>query len=539
MKAEPTPSKYGIIHSQRYEQGVGGKFQKMADVSKIRKFKDAADYTRNFIVQEEIDKYLPGGRHFIDEAEINRCITDVAEKPVDPARVREIIAKSESTCETLLPEETAVLMSASSDPALFEEMRAAADRIKHKVYDNRIVMFAPLYMSNLCVNGCKYCGFREGNDQQKRRVLTMDELKEEIDVLAGRIGHKRLIAVYGEHPTTSTEYIAETIETCYNRKVKAPRTGAPVGIRRVNVNAAPLPVEDLKVLKSVGIGTFQVFQETYNRKLYESMHPAWSVKGNYDWRTTCFHRCLEAGVDDVGFGVLYGLCDWRFELLATVMHARDLERWFNIGPHTLSFPRLEPASGTKVPEESPWLIDDETFARILVIARLSVPYTGIIVTARESPASRNRVIDHGMTQLDCSSNIAIKGYSDFADEAHQEKDRQQFLLGDNRSIDEMVRYLASRGIITSFCTAGYRCGRTGGCIMDALKTGREGKFCKINAVLTFREWLDDFASDETRKIGDALIEKELAGIKEWVPKFYPSVMKQYEATCRGERDLFF
>ena len=348
-----------------------------------------------------------------------------------------------------------------------------------------------------------------------------------------------LIAVYGEHPTTSTEYIAETIETCYNRKVKAPKTGAPVGIRRVNVNAAPLPVEDLKVLKSVGIGTFQVFQETYNRKLYEEMHPSWSVKGNYDWRTTCFHRCLEAGVDDVGFGVLYGLCDWRFELLATVMHARDLERWFNIGPHTLSFPRLEPASGTRVPEESPWLIDDDTFARILVIARLSVPYTGIIVTARESPESRNRVLDHGMTQLDCSSNIAIKGYSDFANEAHQEKERQQFMLGDNRSIDEMVRYLASRGTITSFCTAGYRCGRTGGCIMDALKTGREGKFCKINAVLTFREWLDDFASDETRKMGDALIEKELAGIKEWLPKFYPTVMKQYEATCRGERDLFF
>ena len=166
--------------------------------------------------------------------------------------------------------------------------------------------------------------------------------------------------------------------------------------------------------------------------------------------------------------------------------------------------------------------------------RLSVPYTGMIVTARESPKSRNRVIDHGMTQLDCSSNIAIKGYSDFANEAHQEKERQQFMLGDNRSIDEMVR-----GIITSFCTAGYRCGRTGGCIMDALKTGREGKFCKINAVLTFREWLDDFASPETKAIGDALIEKELAGIKEWVPKFYPSVMKQYEATCKGARDLFF
>ena len=510
----------------------------MADFSGIRKFQGPADYTSNFIVKSEIDKYLPGGRHFIDEELINRCIFEAESRPVDPVKIREIIAKSESTCETLEPWETAALMQVE-DPELFEEMRAAADRIKRKVYDNRIVMFAPLYMSNLCVNGCRYCGFREGNEQQRRRVLTMDELKEEIDVVAGRIGHKRLIAVYGEHPSTSTEYIAETIETCYSHKVKAPLSGAEVGIRRVNVNAAPLPIADLKVLRSVGIGTFQVFQETYNRKLYEQMHPAWSVKGNYDWRTTCFHRCLEAGVDDVGLGVLYGLCDWRFELLATVLHACDLERWFNIGPHTLSFPRLEPASGTKVPEESPWLIDDDTFARILIIARLSVPYTGMIVTARESPASRNRVIDHGMTQLDCSSNIAIKGYSDFENEAHQEKERQQFMLGDNRSIDEMVRYLADRGIITSFCTAGYRCGRTGGCIMDALKTGREGKFCKINAVLTFREWLDDFASAETKAVGEKLIERELAGIKDWLPKFYPSVLRQYEATCRGERDLFF
>ncbi len=504
----------------------------------IRQFKDEQDYREHFIVQGEIDKYLPGGKHFIDDDLINRTLAEADAAPVDPERIRAIIAKSEETCETLEPAEVAQLMRVT-DKDLFEEMRAAADRIKKKVYDNRIVMFAPLYVANLCVNGCKYCGFREGNALQRRRMLTMDEIGEEVEVLAGRIGHKRLIAVYGEHPKTSTEYIADSIRTIYSRQVPAPKSGCKVGIRRVNVNAAPLPIADLKVLHEVGIGTFQVFQETYNRKLYEQMHPAWSVKGNYDWRTTCFHRCMEAGVDDVGFGVLYGLCDWRYEVLATILHARDLEKWFNIGPHTISFPRLEPASGTRVPEESPWLIDDDTFARILVIMRLSVPYTGMIVTARESPESRNRVFDHGITQIDCSSNIAIKGYSDFADPAHQEKERQQFMLGDNRSIDEMVRYLAERGTITSFCTAGYRCGRTGGCIMDALKTGREGKFCKINAVLTFREWLDDFASPETKAIGETLIAKELAGIKEWLPKFYPNVLKQYEATCRGERDLFF
>ncbi len=511
----------------------------MATIDGIRHFKDEQDYREHFVVQSEIDRYLPGGRHFIDEDLINRTLAAADEAPVDPVRIREIIAKAESTCETLEIAETAALMRVE-DPALFEEMRAAADRIKKKVYDNRIVMFAPLYVANPCVNGCKYCGFRSGNVHQKRRMLTMDEVREEIDVLAGRIGHKRIIAVYGEHPKTSTEYIAETIETVYGRHCKAPKTGAEVGIRRVNVNAAPLPVDDLRVLHQVGIGTFQVFQETYNRKLYEQMHPSWSVKGNYDWRTTCFHRCMEAGVDDVGLGVLYGLCDWRFEVLATILHARDLERWFNIGPHTISFPRLEPASGTKVPEESPWLIDDETFRRILVVMRLSVPYTGMIVTARESPDSRNRALDCGMTQLDCSSNIAIKGYSDFADESQQDKERQQFMLSDNRSIEEMVRYLAGRGTITSFCTAGYRCGRTGGCIMDALKTGREGKFCKINAVLTFREWLDDFAKDpDTIAAGEALLRKELKGIEEWVPKFYPAVKKQYDATCAGARDLFF
>ncbi len=505
----------------------------------IRQFKDEQDYRDHFIIKEEIDKYLPGGRHFIDEDLINRTLAESDAQAVDPVRIREIIAKSESTCSTLEIAETAALMRVT-DPELLEEMRTAADRIKKKVYDNRIVVFAPLYVANPCVNGCRYCGFREGNTAQKRRILTMDEVKEEIDVVAGRIGHKRLIAVYGEHPKTSTDYIADTIETIYAHQVPAPKSGHKVGIRRVNVNAAPLPIDDLKVLRSVGIGTFQVFQETYNRKLYEQMHPAWSVKGNYDWRTTCFHRCMEAGVDDVGLGVLYGLCDWRFELLATTMHARDLERWFNIGPHTLSFPRLEPASGTTVPEESPWRIDDATFARIVTIARLSVPYTGIIITARESPESRNRILDCGMTQLDCSSNIAIKGYSDFDNEAHQEKERQQFMLGDNRSIEEMVKYLASRGTITSFCTAGYRCGRTGGCIMDALKTGREGKFCKINAVPTFREWLDAFAkAPATAAAGDALIQRELEGIREWVPKFFPAVMKQYEATCRGERDLFF
>jgi 2-iminoacetate synthase len=502
----------------------------------IRKFKNADDYRRRFIIPEQIEKYLPGGKHFIDEKLISSSLTAAAATANDPVRVREIIAKSKAI-ETLLPEETAVLIHVT-DPELLAEMEHAALAIKKAVYDNRIVMFAPLYMSNLCVNRCEYCGFRCENKSQQRRMLSMDEVKQEITVLAGKIGHKRLIAVYGEHPVTSTEYIAETIQTAYDHIVKSPR-GTDVGIRRVNVNAAPLPVDDLRVLKQVGIGTFQVFQETYHRATYARLHPAGTVKGDYNWRTTAFHRAMEAGVDDVGMGVLYGLYDWKFELIASVMHARDLERQFGIGPHTISFPRLEPASGTDLPTNSPWLIDDDTFRRIVVIARLSVPYTGIIITCRESPASRDSCVRCGITQMDASSNIAIKGYSDFDSETQQEKHRQQFVLSDNRTLEELIAHLAKDGIITSFCTAGYRCGRTGGCIMDALKTGKEGKFCKINAVLTFREWLDDFAEPETLALCEPVLNNELAQIRETLPKFYPTVKEHYDRICRGERDLFF
>ncbi len=503
----------------------------------IRRFSSAADYRKNFIIREQIDKYLTGGRHFIDEGEIfSKLRAAAGAQPNDAVRVREIMAKSRAI-ETLLPEETATLIHVT-DPDLLQEMADTALAIKKSVYDNRVVMFAPLYMSNLCVNRCTYCGFRCGNEEQKRRMLTMDEVRQEIDVLAGKIGHKRLIAVYGEHPDTSTEYIAETIRTAYAQQVKSPR-GATVGIRRVNVNAAPLPVEDLRVLKQVGIGTFQVFQETYHRETYARLHPAGTVKGDYDWRTTAFHRALEAGVDDVGMGVLYGLYDWKFELLASLLHARDLERQFNIGPHTISFPRLEPASGTDLPTTSPYLIDDATFRRIVIVTRLSVPYTGLIVTCRERPESRNDCVRCGITQMDASSNIAIKGYSDFASEQHQEKDRQQFVLSDTRTLEEVIAHLARQGIITSFCTAGYRCGRTGGCIMDALKTGKEGKFCKINAVLTFREWLDDFASAATRALCEPVLNKELAAIEATLPKFYPTVKEHYDRICKGERDLFF
>jgi len=367
-------------------------------------------------------------------------------------------------------------------------------------------------------------------------MLSMDEVREEVRELAGKIGHKRLIAVYGEHPRTSTDYIAETIETVYKEEMLSPG-GGRVGIRRVNVNAAPLRTDDLRVLKKVGIGTYQVFQETYHRETYRKLHPADTVKGNYDWRVTAFHRALEAGVDDVGMGVLFGLYDWRFELLAMVAHARELEARFNIGPHTISFPRIEPASGTDLPEKTPWRVSDADFMRIVTVTRLAVPYTGMIVTCRESPETRNRAIGLGITQMDAGSNIAIKGYSELS--GRQAGDRQQFMLADNRSLEEVIGHLAGRGIITSFCTAGYRCGRTGGCIMDALKTGKEGKFCKVNAVLTFREWIDDFASPAIRALCEPVLQNELREIERDLPVFYPAVKTAYDKICAGGRDLFF
>ena len=497
----------------------------------IRHFKDAADYRRNFVRHDQTDKYLENGQDFIPDAQIESMLA--ASRQPDEKRVRDILAKS-LAIETLLPEECATLLHVS-DPKLLDEMVATAWQVKHKVYDNRIVTFAPVYMSNLCVNKCTYCGFRNDNHAQRRAKLNMDAVRQEIEVLAGKIGHKRLIVVYGEHPTTSTEYIAETIATAY--KTVVPTRCGTGQIRRVNVNAAPLPVEDLRVLKGCGIGTFQVFQETYHHETFRRLHPSGSPKADYQWRITCMHRALEAGVDDVGLGALFGLYDWRFEVMALLHHARELERRFKIGPHTISFPRLEPASGTDMSESSPYRVSDSDFLKLVTVLRLSVPYTGMIVTARETAPVRMEAVRRGCTQMDASSRVGIGAYSQT--DGEQEKDGQQFLLGDTRSLEELICDLARQGMITSFCTAGYRCGRTGGCIMDSLKTGKEGKFCKVNAVLTFREWLDDFASPEALRICEPVLQREMNEIKDQLPKFYPIVAEAYRKIECGARDIFF
>ncbi|MCM8778712.1 MAG: [FeFe] hydrogenase H-cluster radical SAM maturase HydG [Candidatus Omnitrophica bacterium] len=483
------------------------------------------------IRKEEIMRYLDKDGGFINEEEIKEKLSQNINP--SPSRIREILRKSLSI-QTLDPDETASLLNVK-DRDLWEEIFATATRVKKIVYDKRIVTFAPLYCSSYCINNCLYCAFRRENTLVKRRKLSLEEIKREAEVLAGEIGHKRLIVVYGEHPTTDADYIAETIRTIYEVKV---RTKNGYGsIRRVNVNAAPMSIEDLKKLKEVGIGTFQVFQETYHQETYKKVHPENTIKSNYLWRLYCMHRALEAGIDDVGIGVLFGLYDWRFEVMGLLYHSRELERKFGIGPHTISFPRIEPAFNTPFVQKTNYRVSDGDFKKLIAVIRLSVPYTGMIITAREPKKIRQEMIKIGCTQTDASTKIGIGAYSDRYNQ--QEAERQQFILGDTRSLDEVVREFAQMGYITSFCTAGYRCGRTGKCIMELLKRGKEAKFCKLNAILTFREWLDDFASDETKEVGEKLITQEMEEVKEQIPSAYPKLLEYYQRISNGERDLYF
>ena len=454
------------------------------------------EWVQQVIKPAEIEKYLVNGKDFIDEKSIFGNLEKYRQP--DKQQVRDILQKS-LDIKLLSPEETAVLLNVE-DPGLLEEMREAALQVKKKVYDNRIVFFAPLYCSNLCVNSCVYCGFRSDNCAEKRHVLTMEEVRRETEAVIDE-GHKRLIAVYGEHPQSDADYIADSMATIYATKRVTPTGNGFNNIRRININAAPMSIENLRKLWRAGIGTYQVFQETYHPGRYAELHPANTIKGNFRWRLYAMHRAMDAGIDDVAIGALFGLYDWRFEVMGLVHHAHDLERQFGIGPHTIS----------------------------------------LIVMARERAELRREIINYGCTQTDASSKIGIGAYSEKKVQ-EENPDKVQFMLGDERSLDEVIRELAGDGYITSFCTAGYRCGRTGDKIMNLLEKGVEGKFCKLNAVLTFREYLNDYASAETRRIGEQLIEKELQEIEGMSfftdKKLLPTFLNYYKRIASGERDLY-
>lgn len=494
------------------------------------------EWQKHLVKQDQIDRYLENGKDFIDDDAIEAAIAN--NRASSPERIRAIVQKAYDI-KVMDSADVAALLGVT-DPALKEEIFKAAREIKTKVYDNRVVTFAPLYCGSKCVNRCRYCGFRSNNNAIERRVLTMEEIEQETRILAGKLGHKRLVVVYGEHPDTDADYIVESMKHIYSVKEKV--RGGVGEIRRVNVNAAPMSIEDLVRLRDAGIGTLQIFQETYHKATYRAVHPQGTLKGNYRWRLYALHRAMDAGIDDVAIGALFGLYDWKFEVMGLVEHARDLEKRFGIGTHTVSVPRLEPAANTNFSWITHWVSDDD-FRYLIAVIRLAIPYAGLIVTNREKPQMIRSVIEM-CTQRDADSRVGIGAYTEAYAAVDQKEAKQQFILGDTRTLDEIIRELAEMGHITSFCTAGYRCGRTGKKIMDALSTGKEGCFCKLNAVLTFQEWLEDFGSPETKKIGDAIVEKEIKEIRARVPTDYTEVLLRHfeDAHARilkGERDLYF
>ena len=494
------------------------------------------EWKKGIIHNEEIDKYLINGKDFIDNESIFSVLT--RQSNPDPIFIRDILQKSLSI-KTLTPDETAALLQVR-DPELWQEINQTALEVKKKVYDNRIVFFAPLYCANYCVNNCAYCGFREANNLEVRRILTMEEVKREtISVL--QEGHKRLILVFGEHPSTDVDYMVDCIKAVYSVTDVAPKSGQATNIRRVNINAAPMEMAKLKKLKEAGIGTYQVFQETYHRETFAKVHPPQTLKGHYRWRLYALHRAIEAGVDDVAIGALFGLYDWKFEVMGLLHHTLDLERQFGIGPHTISFPRMTPALGSWLSNNSEYNVSDDNFKKLVAVLRLSVPTAGLIVTAREKAAIKREVLQLGCTQTDASTRIGIGAYSDQQKDFNEES--QQFTIGDPRNLDAVIQEVGKLGYISSFCTAGYRCGRTGETIMGMLSHCEESKFCKLNAVLTYREYLNDYASPETKAIGEELIQKELTEIENsdyfrQKPHLLSRFRQDYGSILNGQRDLY-
>ncbi|MDP2890831.1 MAG: [FeFe] hydrogenase H-cluster radical SAM maturase HydG [Bacteroidota bacterium] len=430
-------------------------------------------------------------KSFIDEAEIAR-ILEQNKKP-DPVKVRYVLEKAKEM-KGLDMEEVAVL-SNISDPMQLFELFEEANHIKEKIYGKRLVIFAPLYISNLCANECSYCAFRAKNKEIVRRSLTQNEIRHEAEILVKQ-GHKRILLVAGEsYPKQGFQYVIDSVASVYEAKVGNGE------IRRVNVNVAPLEVAEFKLLKDAKIGTYQLFQETYHHETYHNVHTG-GKKKDYDYRVTALHRAMEAGIDDVGIGVLFGLYNFRFELLALMQHIRELERVFGVGPHTISVPRLEPATGSDIASHPPFAVADLDFRKIVAILRLAVPYTGIIMSTRETAQMRRETFALGVSQISAGSRTNPGGYTD----SLHEDDGSQFCLGDHRELDEVIRDVAEMGYIPSFCTGCYRLGRTGQDFMDRAKPGDIKNHCGPNAVSTFMEYLMDYASYETRLIGEDLID---------------------------------
>ena len=459
---------------------------------------------------------------FIDPVEIWEWLNATSSSK---EKVREIVAKSLDKNRLTL-EETAILINAN-DPELIEEIKQGAKQLKEKVYGQRIVLFAPLYIGNLCTNNCAYCGYKASNHTMKRVTLEKEDLIAQVKALEDT-GQKRLILVYGEHPKYDARFIAETVQTVYGVK------SGPGEIRRVNINAAPLDIDGFRIVKDSHIGTYQVFQETYHEETYHKVHLS-GQKRNFEWRLTALDRAQEAGIDDVGIGALFGLYDWRFEVMGLVRHTNHFEAVYNVGPHTISFPRIQYASELDIDKNH--LVKDDEFTRLVAILRLAVPYTGLILTARETAAIRDEILQFGVSQIDGGTNIEMGGYSKKKSGNNQDIDFEQFQINDNRSLNEIMDELIQHKFIPSFCTSCYRAGRTGEHFMEFSVPGFIKRFCQPNALLTLAEYLEDYAPLSTKEKGYQLITEKLTAMDE--DSFKEKLIEKIKLVKEGKRDLYF
>lgn len=460
---------------------------------------------------------------FISDEEINRTLIYAKENKSNYELIESILKKAEKM-QGLTHSEAAVLLECE-DKEVLARIYDLAERIKLRFYGKRIVMFAPLYLSNYCVNGCTYCPYHMKNKEIPRIKLTQDEIVREVTALQD-MGHKRLALEMGEHPTINTmEYLLESIKTIYSIKHK---NGV---IRRVNVNVAATTVENYKLMHEAGIGTYILFQETYNKTAYKELHPT-GPKSDYAYHTEAMDRAMQGGIDDVGIGVLFGLNLYRYDFIGLLMHAEHLEATFGVGPHTISVPRIRPADDVKLSEFSN-AISDEIFMKIVALTRIAVPYTGIIISTRESADLRGKLLKIGISQLSGGSKTSVGGYADNV----PEEDSSQFEVNDTRTLDEVVNWLVSLGFIPSFCTACYREGRTGDRFMRLLKSGQIANVCQPNALMTLKEYLEDYASEDTKRKGIELILNETKNITN--DKVREIVLEHLSDMDNGKRDFRF
>lgn len=464
---------------------------------------------------------------FINHEEIMKTLEYSSQNKNNKELIEGILEKA-NRCNGLSHREAAVLLECE-DENLIKKMFTLAEDIKKRLYGNRIVMFAPLYLSNYCINGCVYCPYHLKNKNIARKKLTQEEIKKEVIALQD-LGHKRLALEAGEDPKMNPiEYILECIDTIYSIKHK---NGA---IRRVNVNIAATTVENYRKLKDAGIGTYILFQETYNKESYERLHPT-GPKSDYAYHTEAMDRAMEGGIDDVGLGVLYGLNTYKYDFVGILMHAEHLEAKFGVGPHTISVPRIRPADDIN-PDDFPDGVPDDVFQKIVAVLRIAVPYTGMIVSTRESQETREKVLHLGVSQISGASCTSVGGYANRIDGKKEEANTSQFDIDDDRTLDEVVNWLLEMGYIPSFCTACYREGRTGDRFMKLVKSGQISNCCQPNALFTLKEYLEDYATEETKKKGEQLINKEVEKIENENVK---KVVKEYLSDLQeGKRDFRF